>query len=226
MSELQMKRPPKHIIETFKKYNAPNISDALDILHIKSGIYGINPLSVPTKIVGPAITMRMTAAGETKAKSHGCANAFRVAEDGDVIVIDNGGREGENCWGEIVAFAALQKGVIGTVVDGFVRDVDVLKEINYPVFARGVTLTTSRGRTIEESFNTVVRIGNVQVRPGDIIVADENGVVVIPSERVEEVLKVTQQVYDKEQYIIAQIKKGVSFENVDRETGYDKMLDR
>jgi len=94
-----------------------------------------------------------------------------AAGDGDVLVIDNAGHLDENCWGEIMTYACLQRGVRGVAADGAVRDVDVVKTLHFPVYARGRVPLTARGRTMQDSYNCLIRFGGVQVRPGDIIIA-------------------------------------------------------
>jgi len=84
--------------------------------------------------------------------------------------------------------AAPTKGVSGVVVDGAVRDVDACEVFGFPVHARGTVPLTARGRIVQEAWNVPVRLGDAPVRPGDVIVADVNGVVVIPVEKVEEVV--------------------------------------
>lgn len=219
-------RPDFEIVRQFEKYSTTNVSDALDKLGIKSGIDGILPQPGMKKLVGTAITMKVTAVGESRPLSHMGADPLRVAEKGDVIVIDNGGRLFENCWGEILTYAAMQKGIKGTIIDGVFRDVDIIQELGYPVYARGLTPTTARGRTMQQDYNCIIRLGHVQVRPGDIVMGDQNGVVVIPTEKVTEVLEVTQEIYEREQSMIEQIKKGVPFDEVDKKSGYDKMLEK
>ena len=222
----KINRPDYEIVKQFEQYSTTNVSDALDKLGLKSGIDGILPQPGMKKLVGTAITMKVTAAGESKPTSHMGADPLRVAGKGDVIVIDNGGRRFENCWGEILTYAAIQKGIRGTIIDGVFRDVDIIQELEYPVYARGLTPTTARGRTIQQDYNCIIRLGHVQVRPGDIVMGDQSGVVVIPSEKAEEVLKITKDIYEREQSIIEQIKKGVPFEEVDKKSGYDKMLEK
>ncbi len=219
-------KPSPELVQAFKPYSTCNISDALDKLQLKSGIIGILPLFPCERLVGTAVTMRVVAAGLTKPKHHMGAGALNAAGPGDVIVIDNAGRMDQNCWGEIMTFAAMQKGIAGVVIDGVSRDVDVIQELGFPVVARGVLPTTIRGRGMEESVNTIVQCGGAQVRPGDIVVADANGVCIVPQERAEEVLAVTKELYQSEQNIIEQLKRGIPFDQVDRSSGYDRWMDK
>ena len=105
------------------------------------------------KIVGQAITIKITAAGVTKSTSHLGVEAIASAAAGDVIAIDNHGDQANNCWGEVLSCAAKVKGVSGVVVDGAVRELDACREMDFPVFARAVVPITARGRIIQENYN-------------------------------------------------------------------------
>ncbi|HWQ79231.1 MAG TPA: RraA family protein [Anaerovoracaceae bacterium] len=219
-------RAPKHLVEAFKEISTCNISDALDKLGLPCGTYGIGPLYDCPRIAGTAVTMKIVPAGSMRPSGHMGADPLDCAQPGDVLVFDNGGRLDQNCWGEIVTYAALQKGVIGVIVDGAARDMDVTKEMGFPVYARGTVPLTARNRNVQGDYNCPVRIGGLQVNPGEIVVADINGIVVVPTERAEEVLKVCEEMAEREAGIIQKIKAGVSFKDVDKASGYDTMLEQ
>jgi regulator of RNase E activity RraA len=223
----QMVKPPRGLVEKFQPYSTTNVSDALDKLGLKPGIVGILPIyeGCP-KLLGTAITMRVTAAGPKRPDAHMGVDPIMAAGEGDVIVIDNSGHLDENCWGEIMTYASLQRRIGGVVIDGACRDVDLIKTLHFPVYARGRVPLTARGRIMQESYNCLIRCGGVQVRPGDIIMADDNGVAVIPQERAEEVLHAAAEIYDREAAIVEELKRGVPFDEVDKKSGYDKMLKR
>lgn len=210
-----------------ERLSSTNIADALDALGMHQLAYGIVPMNQNVKkIIGRAVTVKITAAGMTKTKDHMCHKAINVAEKGDVIVIDNGGNLDYNCWGGVAAFAAKYKGVSGTVVDGACRDIDEFNEYDYPVFARGRTVITARGRLIEEGTNVLIRFQGVQVRPGDIVVADESGVVFIPVELLDETIEKAEKIYAKEQAMIADLAAGMSMIEVGKKYSYEQMLQK
>jgi regulator of RNase E activity RraA len=215
----------ERITEKFKKLSTCNISDALDKLKLKSGIVGIRPAYNCEKIVGFAVTVKITAAGETKSKSHLGVDAIDIAGKNDVLVVDNGGRKDVSCWGEILSNAAKLKGIEGIVIDGAFRDLDVIKKIGFPVYARGVVPVTARGRIMQKSVNSLIQCGGVQVRPEDLVIADENGVVVVPKEKIDEVYKVAIEFYKKENKMIEELRKGRSIVDVDKEYKYEKMME-
>ena len=214
------------IRERLRKMSTTNVSDALDALGLKGATYGIKPVW-PTmgKIVGKAVTLKMTAAGETKNKHHLGIKAIDVAEVGDVIVIDNGGRLDTSCWGGILANGAKMKGVSGVVIDGACRDVDDCVDAEFPVYARGSVVATARGRVIEEATNVMIQFGGVQVRPGDVVMGDKSGVVIIPQERLFDVVEKAQELYVKEESMVEEILAGNSMIEVDEKYNYEKMLE-
>lgn len=201
-----------------------NLSDALDQAGLRGAVIGIRPLFGMPKVVGRAVTIKITAAGMMKSKRHLGIDAIAVSSPGDVIAIDNRGDTYNNCWGEILSCAAQQKGVSGVFVDGAARDVDFCQEIGFPVFARGVVPITARGRIMQEDFNCPIRLGDVQVRPGDILVGDVNGVVVIPEEKVDEVLSAAEMILEKEEQMKADILAGMDILEVDSKYNYEQML--
>lgn len=202
-----------------------NLSDALDKVGISlCAVIGIVPQWGNTKVVGRAVTIKMTAAGAVPAKAHLGVDAIASSNVGDVIVIDNRGDLYNNCWGEILAMGAKMKGVSGVVVDGAARDVDTCQVFDFPVHARGTVPTTARGRIVQEAWNVPVRLGNAPVRPGDVIVADINGVVVIPIERLEDVIVAAEAIMVKEQEMIEALQAGESILDVDRRFNYENML--
>ena len=220
-------RPAKEVIEKYNKVSTCMVSDALDKLGLPAGIWGIGPMhSRCEKIVGPAITMKMVPFGAHNPPGHMGSDPMSVAQPGDVLVYDNGGRLDQNCWGDIVTWSAMQRGIVGTIADGAVRDMGEVEEIGFPVYARGRTPLTARGRNVQADYNCVIQIGGVQCNPGDLVMADVNGVVVVPMSQIEEVLKVALDIMEKENAMIEEIKSGASFLEVDKKSGYDKFLQK
>ncbi|MGM9533295.1 RraA family protein [Intestinibacter sp.] len=209
----------------FEKLSTTNVSDALDALGLKGSTYGVTSL-IPSlcKILGPAVTVKVAPAGEVKNKVHMCVTAVNVAEEGDVIVIDNGGRLDISCWGGIMANTAKVKGVNGVAIDGAARDIDDCVAANFPVYARGSVVATARGRAMEESTNKMIQFAGVQVSPGDIVMGDRSGIVIVPSAKIEEVLVKAEELFEKEEKMVAEILSGASGVDVDQKYGYENML--
>ncbi len=209
-----------------ERLGTTNVSDALDALGLRGAVMGVLPVWDCPKVVGRAITVKITAAGLTPSRHHLGIEAIDAAAPGDVIVVDNGGRRDVSCWGGILATAAKEKGVAGVVIDGACRDVDDYPEVGLPVYARNPVPVTARGRVMQEAFNVLIQCGGVQVRPGDVVMADRSGVCVIGREKLDEVLELAEQFYDKEVRMIQEIKAGVPILEVDRKFAYEKMLKR
>jgi regulator of RNase E activity RraA len=207
-----------------ERLSTTNLSDALDLVGSRGAVIGIRPMFECPKVVGRAVTIKITAAGMVRSKRHLGVEAIASADRGDIIVIDNHGDVRNNCWGEVLSCAAKVKGVSAVVVDGAVRDLDICKEMAFPVYARGAVPITARGRITQESFNCTVRIGDVQVRPGDIIVADVNGVVVICPEKLDEVILQAEALMDKEERMKADLLAGMDVLEVDAKYNYEGML--
>jgi 4-hydroxy-4-methyl-2-oxoglutarate aldolase len=208
------------------KLSTPNLSDALDKVGLRGAVSGIRPMYACPRIVGRAVTIKIMAAGMLKSEHHLGVHAIDAASSGDIIIVDNHGDTENNCWGEILSMGAKMKGVSGVVVDGAARDIDMCAKFEFPVYARGTVPITARGRIMQESVNEVIRIGNVQVRPGDIVMADINGVVIIPVEKLDEVLEVAEQISQKEEAMVAELKKGVPIIEVDKKYAYERMLEK
>ena len=212
------------LIKQLKLLSTTNVSDALDKLGLKSGIIGIRPTWDCAKIAGRAVTIKLTAAGVTTSKHHLATEAIDVAEAGDVIVIDNGGRTDVSCWGGILATAAHVKDIAGVVIDGACRDIDDYVDMGFPVYARNPVPVTARNRIMQEAFNVLIQCGGAQVRPGDLVIADRSGVCVIPQERKAEVIDAATELHQKEELMIAELKRGVNVLEVDSKYGYNRML--
>lgn len=108
--------------------------------------------------------------------------------------------------------------------DGCLRDLDDCIDADYTVYARGTVVSTARGRVIEESTNQMIQFGGVQVRPGDIVMGDSSGLVIVPQEAIEEILIKAEELYQKEEDMIAEIKAGADILEVDAKYNYNKML--
>lgn len=209
-----------------ERLSTTNLSDALDLVGSRGAVIGIRPMFACPKVVGRAVTIKITAAGMVRSKRHLGVEAIASAARGDIIVIDNHGDVRNNCWGEVLSCAAKMKGVSAVVVDGAVRDIDICQEMGFPVYARGAVPITARGRITQELFNCMVRIGDVQVRPGDIIVADVNGVIVICPEKLDEVVQQAEALMDKEERMKADLLAGMDVLDVDAKYNYEGMLSK
>ena len=217
-----MNREP--IIERLAKLDTCAVSDGMDRLGLKGATFGVRPMWPCPKIVGRAVTMKIKPVGLEKPKQHLGTAAIVAAQPGDVIVVDNGGRPDSSCWGGLLSLAAKTKGISGIVIDGACRDIDESRDMEFPVFARGALPMTARNRVMQESFNQEIQFAGVQVHPGDLVIADGSGVVVIPRFQEEEVVKEAEAVAATEARMADGIRQGMSVLEVLEKLGYEAML--
>jgi regulator of RNase E activity RraA len=217
-----MAREP--IIERLVKLDSCAVSDGLDSLGLKGATWGVRPQWPCPKIVGRAVTMKIKPAGLQQPTQHLGTAPIEAAQPGDIIVIDNGGKLEFSCWGGLLALSAKLKGVSGVVIDGASRDIDEARELEFPVYARGVVPMTARGRVVQESYNQEIQFAGVQCHPGDLVLADGSGVIIIPREKEEAVVTAAEAVYAKEQEMAAGIRKGYSGLEMLEKLGYEQML--
>lgn len=205
------------IVEQFKKLDTTCVSDAMDRLGIKCGLLGITPIVHGIRICGPAFTVRYIPCGELKGS---VGDFLDDVTPGHVIVIDNNGRIDCTVWGDLMSRAASIKRIAGTVIDGVCRDIPSIIKMEYPVFSKGYYMVTGKDRVEVESVNQMVSICGVQVRPEDFILADDSGAVVIPFEKVHEVLTIAEEINDKEKLIEEEIQKGISLKEARDKVNY------
>ncbi|MGB7950606.1 MAG: RraA family protein [Candidatus Binatia bacterium] len=212
------------IIERLAKLDTCAVSDALDSLNLKGATWGVRPQWPCPRIVGRAVTMKIKPAGLQQPTQHLGTAPIEAAQAGEIIVIDNGGKAEFSCWGGLLALSAKLKGISGVVIDGASRDIDEARELEFPVYARGVVPMTARGRVVQESFNQEVQFAGVQCRPGDLVIADGSGVVIVPKEKESEVIAAAEAISAKEQEMAAGIRKGYSGLEMLEKLGYEQML--
>jgi regulator of RNase E activity RraA len=214
------------LVERLLKLDTCAVSDALDRLGQAGVVLGIPPTAPPAKIGGRIVTMRLvdrTTANQATTRHLG-TSAIEAAQAGDVIVVENG-RSDAAAWGGILSAAAKYKGIAGVIVDGAARDIDEARELEFPVFARNAVPLTARGRIVEESFNQPVRIGRIDVGPGDLVLADGSGVVFLAAEKAQEVIENAEMIAAREAKMKAAVLAGDRVSEV-MGRDYETMLTR
>lgn len=216
------------LVQGLLALSTPNLSDALDRLELSGAPHGFQAVwpGAP-KFVGRAATMKLVAAGATAVSPVlGTLEAIVAARAGDVLVIDHGGRIDVNSFGGVAAFTSVTRGLVGAVIDGATRDVEELRELGFPVFARGVIQQSIRNRCAFGGAGLEVELGGVRVRPGDFVAADENGVVVIPAERAQAVLELAREFLATEEQVKDAIAGGLDPVRAHEQVRYDRMTAR
>lgn len=190
----------KAISERLARLDACAVSDALDQLGLSASVTGLKPLSVRQRISGQVTTVRL-AAGKPPADAaprHLCTTAIDTSQAGAVIVVEQ--KTGLECagWGGILSNAARGRGISGVIVEGLARDVDEAADINFPVYGRGSTARTARGRIHEAETGGPVSVGDLTVNNGDWVVADSSGAAFVPAASIEAVLDAAETIAAKE----------------------------
>jgi len=196
----KIERPDVEIVKRLGEIATSTLSDAM-------GRYGamahkIKPVSTGFHMAGPAYTIRSYVKDNLMVHY-----GLKTAKPGDILVVEAGGYPDGGFWGELMSLMAKRKDLGGIVLDTGVRDRKKLKEIGFPIFSRSVipvgTLKDSPG-----SINIPVQCGGVVVNPGDIVVGDDDGVVVIPKNDAKKVLKNALQILKKEEKIRQRMASG------------------
>ncbi len=208
----------QELIALFRGLDTPGVSDAMDKLGIAGQCLGIAALdNYQDPVVGPAFTVQYLPCGQPA----GTVGDFidQVAP-GDVIVIANAGRTDCTVWGDIMTQYAGLRDIAATVIDGVCRDVAKALGENYPLFTRGRFMRTGKDRVEVASINQPVAVAGVRVCARDILVADANGVVVVPRARAREVAETARRIEETESRIREQIAAGKTLGQARAALGY------
>jgi 4-hydroxy-4-methyl-2-oxoglutarate aldolase len=162
----------------------------------------IRPIDPHFRICGPALTVEC-APGDNLTVHH----ALHLAQPGDVLIVGGSPNCEVALWGELMSISAQSKGLAGTIIDGPVRDPLEIRTLGYPVFCRDINPCRAAKETYGH-INVSVRIGTISISPNDLVLADANGIVSIPSARVQEAVQVASEVVRKENEVKNQILSG------------------
>jgi regulator of RNase E activity RraA len=183
------------------------VSDALDALNLPGSALGIRPIAGPARLFGLAFTVRFAPIDRFNPGTVG--DFIDTLAPSTVAVLDNGGRLDCTVWGGILSRLAAHKKLGGTVIHGVCRDTAEADEAGYPLYANGRFMRTGKDRVQVEAYEQPVMLGDVRVCPGDLIVGDADGVVVVPRQRLEEVLTKALQTREVEEKILQAALEGM-----------------
>jgi len=207
----------KDIIERYKKLSTSAISDAMDKIGVRCGCEGIKPIFYGLKTVGRAVTLKYA---PISLKRESVGDYIDDIKEGSVLVLDNEGRTDCTVWGGILTTVSLKKNIAGTIINGVCRDVEVIRELKYPLWSKGHFMVTGKDRVGLIGFNVPVSIGKVRVDPDDLIVGDDSGVVAIPEEKIEEIADAAELIEKKEKEILESVERGLSLKEAREKFGY------
>ena len=171
----------KEIIAAIGKFSSATLHEAM-------GRYGdlpsgIKPISPHMKVCGTAYPVKTMPCDNTILH-----RAYAYAKPGDVLVVDCSGYYEAGYWGDLMSLGAKTQGIAGLVIDGCVRDADDIEAMGFPVFSRGLCIKGT-GKHGDGTLNEPIILGNWTINPGDVIVGDRDGVVVVPQEKVLETIE-------------------------------------
>ena len=216
----ELDRPPGSLVQGFRelldRYSPSCIVS--DVMERNRTLHSaIRPI-VGGRFAGPALTVRLYPGDLVD-----CLDALKVAASGDVIIVDAAGETETSIWGGLMAGLCQQKGVVGAVVDGAIRDIDEIRDLKFPIFSRAVvprsTHSPYSGRLEPIEVNVRITCGGSLVDPGDIILADEIGVVAVPRAEADDILRRARAQADQEEATRQRIRAGKTVDELLAEFG-------
>lgn len=188
------------LVTKFLSVDTTAICDADKAIRVLDS--AIRPRSAATRILGPAFTVRC------RGDFFGVLRAIEAADPGDVIVVDGGGEQIAFA-GELFARGALVRGLAGIIVDGGYRDIGYVRDCSLPIYSRFVTPMAGTTSALGE-LQIPVNCGGVRVEPGELVMADDEGVIVVPAERAEELLDAAAAIKAAEAAVVARLDAGAT----------------
>ncbi|MDE2455700.1 MAG: RraA family protein [Burkholderiales bacterium] len=168
-----------------KALSTAEVSDALDALRLPGSVLGLGHMAGQPRLFGTAYTVRYVPVDLADPGTVG--DYLDDTPAGAVVVLDNGGRQDCTVWGGILSRLAQHRGIAGTVVNGVCRDTSEADAVGYPLYASGRFMRTGKDRVQVQAVGEPVSLGDVRVEPGDFLVGDKDGIVVVPKARAAEV---------------------------------------
>jgi regulator of RNase E activity RraA len=217
----EISRPPAEHLEGFQRVLEQYSPSCLvvDARARDGGIGGLIPVTDTHRIAGPALTVNLSIDDLVD-----CMPVLALAQPGDVVVLAARDTRTTAMWGALMSTLSQKAGVAGSIVDGAVRDVDEIRALGFPLWYRSTVPRASpsavHGRTEPVQVNVPIVVGGEVINPGDIVVADVNGVAVVPAADAEAVLEATRAQIDKERIVREKIASGMSLPELLAEFGH------
>jgi regulator of RNase E activity RraA len=203
------------------------VSDALDKLGLTGTVTGLPQRSSTRRIAGRAITVKLvpkeSAPVLTGPPRHLGTTAIESGGPGNVIVVEQRTGIDAGSWGGILSLAAKLRGIEGIIADGPVRDIDEAKAYDLPIYSRGLTARTARGRVAEAATNVDVQIGEVTVSPDDYVLADNSAVIFVRAADIAAVVAAAEEIAAREAAMAKALLSGQSVGSV-MGANYENML--
>ncbi len=197
---LAIERPDPAVVDGLGSFESCDVSDLLNRMYTMD--HGLRNVVGGAPLSGPAVTVKVFPGDNLMIHK-----ALDVARPGDVVVVDTSGSDRNAVFGDMVAYKAVQRGIAGFVIDGLIRDLDGVRETGLPVYARGVTSFGPLHRGPGE-LNYAVSCGGIVVNPGDVIVADSSGIVVVARDFAPKALESLQDHRLRMEEYVAAVRRG------------------
>ena len=195
-------RPNSDQIKQLSEFGAATIHEAAGQIGALPGY--LKPISADMRICGTAYPIHCLARSNINLHE-----VIYMARPGDVLIASLEGCPDAGYWGDILTCAAQEKGLGGLVIDGCVRDADDIEKLGFPVFARGLNILGT-GKERGGSIGEPITIGKIRINPGDAVIGDRDGVVVIPAAQIDDVISASKMREEKEDDVRKRLKAGES----------------
>jgi 4-hydroxy-4-methyl-2-oxoglutarate aldolase len=195
-------------VDRLAVFDTNTVSDALDFLGVAGATYCLRPLWNCGAIAGRASTIQLARKRDDHPTVHLISPVIDRIATRDRVLVIAGGLEGISCWGDILANAAVTKGIRGSVIDGMTRDIEGSEQVNYPVYGRGVTMISARNRLVQVDAGAPVVMAGVTVHEDDYVIADRCGTVFVPQSRIEEVLELAARIARRQKAMVQAVRGG------------------
>ena len=193
-------RPDKALVDALAKMGTATLHEAMGARGALP--FHIKPIYPGMKVAGPALTVDGRPADNLMVHY-----AITLGQPGDVLVVDYKGYLESGPWGDVMTTAAMARGIVGLVVDGCVRDAASCRDMGFAVFARGTSMKAST-KLLPGNINVPIVLGDIAIAPGDIVVGDDDGVVVVPQGEAQDILAKAEAREQKEDVIRKELKAG------------------
>ncbi|AJT41722.1 RraA family protein [Psychromicrobium lacuslunae] len=211
---------PSNLPERLAALDTAEVSDALDSLGVPGKIPQVVSRVPGSRFCGPAFTVRYQAIADPVGGFRNAANYIDEVPEGAVIVSDNAGSLECTTWGSLLTITAGLRKVAGSIVFGSVRDLAETRELGFPLFSAGVSMVSGKNRVELAAVGERLDLAGLPVAPGDYVLADDNGALVVPAELLAEVVERAERVRLTEERIAEAVRAGMSLAQARSSFGY------
>jgi regulator of RNase E activity RraA len=222
VTQLMSGEPDARLVERLTKLYTAVVADVLDSLGYRRQTLAaaLRPLTPVRQVCGRVFTAQATTVDSVPAKPYELEiAAVDAMQAGDVLVVDVGNDSTCGFWGELLTTACLAKGVRGVVMSACTRDLWKIRDLDFPVFGLGYHPADSLGRADIIKLGTPIKIGGVETSPGDLILGDDDGIVIVPRAAADEALRRADEKVAGENMVRKELERGVPIGEVFKKYG-------